>query len=87
MALKASSRTGDAPAQSEDTSLRPAVAGLFVETRTKAHSPFELTSRTVRRASDLSRAMTTGILVLYPAFATAAVVIAGLLLSGASGSS
>jgi hypothetical protein len=88
------SRAGDAQARSSEASLRPAVARLFFETKVKAgtKSPiksgrFELVSKPLKRSSDFGRALTTCVLALYPAIASAAVIIAGLLLSGGAATS
>ncbi|HTV67742.1 MAG TPA: hypothetical protein VMF90_04315 [Rhizobiaceae bacterium] len=92
------SRAGDAQARSSEASLRPAVARLFFETRAKAgvkaaasseakSGRFELVSKPLKRSSDFSRALATCVLALYPAIASAAVIIAGLLLSGGTATS
>jgi hypothetical protein len=83
MVEQASSLAGD-EAHSGEGQLRPAVARHSFSTGAAPRQSFEPTTGASRGASDLARALTTGILVIYPVFASAAVVVAGLLLSGSS---
>jgi len=62
------------------TRLRPAAAGMRAPAGSTA-GPFEpVTPR--RKGSALGDALVTGLLVVYPAFATVAAVVVGFVLSG-----
>lgn len=74
------SRAGGALAQSDENSLRPAVARLFFETSGRTVAGFGLPS--IPRSNHFARTLTTCLLALYPVFAAAAVIIVGLALSG-----
>ena len=63
--------------------LRPAGSNAAVTTSQMA-GPFEI-SADERKGSTVRDALMTGLLVIYPAFAALAAIIAGLFLTGASG--
>jgi hypothetical protein len=68
---------GELPAR-----LRP--ADPHSRTASQAAGPFEITSEDGKTPT-MRDALVTGLLVIYPAFATVAAIIAGLILAGASG--
>ena len=51
---------------------------------TASLGPFEVTADE-RKGSTMREALMTGLLVIYPAFAALAAIVAGLFLTGASG--
>jgi hypothetical protein len=61
--------------------LRPAESRAPV---TASLGPFEATADE-RKRSTMREALMTGLLVIYPAFAALAAIVAGLFLTGASG--
>ena len=63
--------------------LRPAGSNAFV-TASQMAGPFEVTADE-RKGSTVRDALMTGLLVIYPAFAALAAIVAGLFLTGASG--
>ena len=64
--------------------LRPADAVQRPGVRVEA-GPFDASNRQDRDASGVSGALMTGLLVVYPAFATVAAIVIGLFLSGPVG--
>jgi hypothetical protein len=56
--------------------------GSSVQAVADRAGPFEVEGE--RNSSSLRDAVLTGLLVIYPAFATVAAIVAGLLLAGAS---
>ena len=63
--------------------LRPA-DGHAPQTASQMAGPFEV-AVAERASSTLRDALMTGLLVIYPAFAALAAIVAGLFLTGASG--
>ncbi|ESX20196.1 MULTISPECIES: hypothetical protein [unclassified Mesorhizobium] len=61
--------------------LRPAESRAQV---TASPGPFEVTADE-RKGSTMREALMTGLLVIYPAFAALAAIVAGFFLTGASG--
>ncbi|ESX23277.1 MULTISPECIES: hypothetical protein [unclassified Mesorhizobium] len=66
---------------SYEVRLRPAESRAQV---TASPGPFEVTADE-RKGSTVREALMTGLLVIYPAFAALAAIVAGLFLTGASG--
>jgi hypothetical protein len=71
------SGAGELPAR-----LRPTDSHL--QRAIQAAGPFEITGDDGKTPT-MRDALVTGLLVIYPAFATVAAIIAGLILAGASG--
>ena len=82
-----SSQAGASQARSGEGHLRPAGARSFLGQVSVDRGSFDLVPQRTRRSSDLAKALTTCVLVLYPVLASVGVVAAGLLLSGAGLSS
>ncbi|BCG96672.1 hypothetical protein MesoLj131a_55360 [Mesorhizobium sp. 131-2-1] len=73
--------TTDSGARGLPARLRPA-DGRAPVTPSQVAGPFEVDPR---QGSSMRDALITGLLVIYPAFAALAAIIAGLFLTGASG--
>ncbi|TRC85955.1 hypothetical protein FJV76_32215 [Mesorhizobium sp. WSM4303] len=67
---------------SHEVRLRPAESRQPVTA--SLAGPFEVTAEE-RKGSSMREALMTGLLVIYPAFAALAAIVAGLFLTGASG--
>ena len=72
----------DGDPQDEPVRLRPAESRSPVTA--SVAGPFEVTADE-RQGSTMREALMTGLLVIYPAFAALAAIVAGLFLTGASG--